>query len=103
MDTSLRKLTLAIPKAIKATIFDVLDDMTPALKGYSFLSAQGRGSGEELTSGPEKVLGASNMILIMLILPEAQISTVLETIRSVCARPKISYWVEPVLDFGRLQ
>lgn len=103
MDTSLRKLTLAIPKNIKASILDALDGLDPGLQGYSFVPAQGRGPSVELSTGPEKVLGASNIVLILIILPEAQIPSVLETVLAACSRPKILYWVEAILDFGRLQ
>jgi len=103
MDSPLRKLTLAIPKQIKGTILDVLDDMEPALQGYSLISAQGRGPLEELGSQAEKVLGASNVVLILVILPDVRIQMVLGAVLEACQRPNISYWVEPVLDFGRLQ
>lgn len=103
MDTPLRKLTLAFPRNIEASILDALDDMEPALQGYSFMVAKGRGPEMELTAVSERVQGAGNIMLVQIILAENKISDVLETIRVTCARPSISYWVEPVLDFGRLQ
>lgn len=103
MASTLRKLTLAFPRSIEASILDVLDDMEPPLQGYSFISAKGRGADMNLKAVSERVQGAGNILLVQIILMEHDISAVLENIRVTCGRPNISYWVEPILDFGRLQ
>jgi hypothetical protein len=103
MDAPLRKLTLAFPKTIEASILDVLDDMEPPLQGYSFMTAKGRGPDMQLSAVSERVQGAGNVVLVKIIVPENDVDAILEAIRINCSRPNISYWVEPILDFGRLQ
>jgi hypothetical protein len=56
-----------------------------------------------LSSSAEKVKGAMRVFAVLIILPEEHINAVLEAIRRACPRRQISYWIEPVLDFGRLQ
>ena len=103
MDTSLRKLTLACPRSLETAVLDVLDNMEPPLPGFSLIPAKGRGADIDLMSVSERVQGAGNIVLIQIILSETGIQSVLDTIRKSCGRAHISYWVEPVLDFGRLQ
>ena len=103
MDTPLRKLTLVCPKDIEPTLLDALDGIVPELPGYTILEGMGRGSTMHLASTAEKVKGAMRIFTVQMILPEARITDVLETLRHACSRRQISYWVEPALDFGRLQ
>jgi hypothetical protein len=49
------------------------------------------------------VKGAMKIITVLMILPENVIPLVLEAVRVACPRRQISYWIEPVLDFGRLK
>ena len=103
MDTPLRKLTLVCPKSIEPAVLDTLDSLTPELPGYTSQDGLGRGSSMHLASTAEKVKGAMKIFTVMMILPEEQIAGVLEAIRIACPRRQISFWIEPILDFGRLQ
>jgi nitrogen regulatory protein PII len=103
MDTPLRKLTLTCPKAGAISILDALDDIEPNLPGYTFIDGQGRGPQLDYMNASEKVQGAMRVVLIVIILPESQIEDVLAVVKAVYHRPQLSYWVEPVLDFGKLQ
>lgn len=103
MDTSLRKLTLVCPKVAGTTILDCLDNVQPKLAGYSFFTGQGRGEHLDLLSASEKVQGSMPVMMIVMILPEERIEHLLAEIKKAYRRPQISYWVEPVLDFARLQ
>lgn len=103
MDTSLCKLTLSCPKSGAVSIIDALDDLQPALPGYTLLDGQGRGPSLDYSSASEEVQGAARIVMIIIVLPADQIDDVLSMIRESYRRPQLSYWVEPVLDFGRLQ
>lgn len=103
MDTPLRKLSLVAPRNVEATLVDALDAMVPELPGYTSQDGHGRGSSMHLASTAEKVKGAMNIFTLVMVLPEDRINGVLETVRIACPRRQISYWIEPVLDFGRLQ
>ncbi len=103
MDTPLRKLTLTCPKAGAVSILDALDDIEPKILGYTFIDGQGRGPHLDYVNASEKVQGAMRVVLIVMVLPEEQIESVLAMIKEVYRRPQLSYWVEPILDFGKLQ
>ena len=103
MDTPLRKLTLVCPKSIEPTLLDTLEGLDPALPGYTSQDGLGRGSSMDLASTAEKVKGAMKVFTVTIILPEGGIPVVLEAVRIACPRRQISYWIEPVLDFGRLK
>lgn len=103
MDTPLRKLTLVCPKNIEPALLDGLDGLVPELPGYTCQDGLGRGSSMNLASSSEKVKGAMRVITVLIILPDERIAGVLEMVRRTCPRRQISFWVEPVLDFGRLQ
>lgn len=103
MDAALHKLTIACPASIEAALVDCLDNHRPELPGYTLARGDGRGSLSQLASAGERVRGAMKMILVLIILPEADVPPVLEAVRRACPRPNIAYWIEPVLDFGRLQ
>lgn len=103
MGTTLRKLSLNFPKAIEATLLDALDDLDPPLSGYSFMEGSGRGASISLASAQERVRGAMRVVRVEIILPEEQIETVLAQIAQAVETPQIAFWVEPILDFGRLQ
>ena len=102
MGAPLRKLTIICPREIEAVLADALDAMEPALPGYTVIEAHGRGPNMKPVSAVERVQGALRTAMFILILPQERISDVKETIRVACPRPQISYWVEPVEDFGRL-
>lgn len=103
MDQTLRKLTLVGPAAIESALIDCLDGMEPALPGYTILSGEGRGASADLPSPAERVRGAMRVITVLMILPEREIHPILEAVRQACPRPNIAFWVEPILDFGRLK
>lgn len=102
MGASLRKLTIVCPREIEAVLADALDAMEPTLPGYTMIEAYGRGGAMHPATAAEKVRGALRTAMFILILPHGRVEDVTEAIRSACPRPQLSYWVEPVEDFGRL-
>ena len=102
MGASLRKLTIICPREVESVLADALDTMEPRLPGYTMLEAHGRGGAMQPATAVERVRGAMRMAMFILILPQERIGDVTEMIRRAFPRPQISYWVEPVEDFGRL-
>ncbi|PQA86474.1 DUF3240 family protein [Hyphococcus luteus] len=102
MDAPLRKLTIVCPREVEAVLADALDAMEPSVPGYTLVEAHGRGAAMHSASAVEKVRGALRTAMFILILPRERVEDVTETVRGACPRPQISYWVEPVEDFGRL-
>ncbi|KJS26675.1 MAG: hypothetical protein VR75_06170 [Hyphomonadaceae bacterium BRH_c29] len=103
MDAPLRKLTLVCPKSVEPTVLDTLDAMLPELPGYTCNDGLGRGSSMELASTAEKVKGAMRIFTVIIVLPEEGIERILDAVKCACPRRQISFWIEPVLDFGRLK
>ena len=102
MDSTIRKLTLICPQVLQPTFLDMLDNLEN-LPGYTILNALGRGSSIDQMNQQEKVIGAMNTLMVIMILPESQIDEVLSSVTSNFSHTQISYWVEPVLDYARLQ
>lgn len=102
MDATIRKLTIVCPAVVEIALIECLDALEPALPGYTILAGEGRGQNMDLPSAAERVRGAMRVFTVQMILPEADIPRILEAVRTACPRPNIAYWVEPVLDFGRL-
>lgn len=103
MDTALRKLTLVCPARIETALVDCLDGLDPALRGYTILRGEGRGASADLPTTAERVRGAMQVITVQIVLPNERISPLLEAVAVACPRPNLAYWIEPILDFGRLQ
>jgi nitrogen regulatory protein PII len=102
MDSTLRKLTLTCPQVLESAFLDMLDSLEN-LPGYTILNALGRGSTIDQLNQQEKVIGAMNTLMIIFILPESQIDQILSAVATNFSHTQITYWVEPVLDFARLQ
>ena len=102
MDSTLRKLTLTCPQVLESAFLDMLDSLEN-LPGYTILNALGRGSTIDQLNQQEKVIGAMNTLMIIFILPESQIDQILSVVATNFSHTQITYWVEPVLDFARLQ
>lgn len=102
MDPTLCKLTLVVPRRVQQSVLDVLDRHDPPLTGYTLLPGEGRSSGLVPATGAEKVRGAVEIAMILLVLPEQRVPAILDAIRLCCAAPHIAFWTEPVRDYGVL-
>ena len=102
MGPPLRKLTIVCPREIEAALADALDAVEPPLPGYTIIEAHGRGGALQPASAVERVRGALRTSMFILVLAQDRIEGVTEAVRIACPRPQISYWMEPVEDFGRL-
>lgn len=103
MDTPLQKLTVIAPALLQGALTDCLDSLTPELPGYTSQTGEGRGPLIELKTPAERVRGAARIVSFTMIMPAEQVASVLDAIRETCPAPHISFWTEPVLDFGRLK
>lgn len=102
MDAPLCKLSIVAPRDIRPVIADALDDLEPALPGYTVVDAHGHGPDVSLATAAEKVRGAMRAAMFILILPQARVEGVLTQLAQRCQRRQIAFWTEPVSDFGRL-
>lgn len=103
MDTPVCKLTLTAPQDIAAVLADTLDALPEQVRGYTIIEADGRGPNIELLSPIERVRGAMKVAQFVIVLPREAVSEVLDRVAERCQRRQMAFWVEPVLDFGRLE
>lgn len=102
MEEQLCKLTLVYPPAAEDTIIELLLAAEPPHKGFTTWSADGHGLDFGEASAGERVRGRISRSVMVLVMPRARLSSLLETIRTKAAAPHLAYWVEPVESFGRL-
>lgn len=102
MDHDLCKLSVVCPREITPVLIEAFDASDVPLPGYTVVDAYGHGPDISLMSGAEKVAGAMTSSVIIAILPKEQVEAVKAMILAASPRPNIAYWVEPVLDYGRL-
>ena len=96
------KLTIAFPPDLEDDIVECLLDLPDDVGGFSVVSAEGHGHGFARASVRERVRGRVARRLLYVILEQPRVPTVLERLRATVRSPSVAYWVEPVLDFGRL-
>jgi hypothetical protein len=102
MDQSACKLTLVYPPAAEDHIVELLLNADPPLSGFTTWRAEGHGHDFGKASVQERVRGRVARGVLVLILPRSRLSSVLEDIRSKAAIPNLTFWTEPIDDFGRL-
>ena len=103
MGAALCKLTLIYPPASEEGLLAVIDELEPALPGYTTLKCDGHGVEFAHASAAERVLGRAERRCLMTVLSTAQAEVLLLTIKQEAPIPSLMYWIEPVEAAGRLQ
>jgi hypothetical protein len=96
------KLTVAFPPDLEDDILECLFDMPDEVGGFSVVSAEGHGHRFERASVRERVRGRVARRILYLVLEQERLPRVLDGLRATIRSPEVAYWVEPILDFGRL-
>lgn len=102
MDQSLCKLTLVYPLAAEDVLIELLLASEPVLHGFTSWSADGHGMGFHNVSAGEQVRGRVRRKVLALIATRARAAALLKEIADKLAIPHLAYWIEPVLEMGRL-
>jgi hypothetical protein len=102
MDQSLCKLTLVYPPPAEDGIIELLLASDPPLPGFTSWTADGHGMGFDNASPGEKVRGRVRRCVLTLIATRGRIRALLDEIAAHLAIPRLLYWLEPVLEVGRL-
>ncbi len=76
--------------------------LKPAIGGFTTFAGHGHGLDFATASIGELVRGHVERGVLMAVMPKSRASEVLETIRQKLPIPHMAYWLEPVLDLGRL-
>jgi len=102
MDQSACKLTLVYPPDSEDCIVELMLGAEPPLTGFTTWMAEGHGHDFSRASVRERVRGRVMRGVLVLILPRARLTSLLDDIRTKARIANLAYWVEPVEAFGRL-
>ena len=100
MNTTVR-LTLLFPPRLEAVVTEAISS-DPSLPGYTLLHAEGHSSDFAQASIAEQVRGRVQQRLLWMLLPQAQLETVLARLRTQVDAHDVRWWLEPVLAMGKL-
>ena len=103
MDRSPCKLTLVYPPEAEDGITELLLTAEPPLTGFTTLVAEGHGHDFANASTRERVRGRVRRGVLTVILSRGRLDWLLEEIRCKAAIQDLTYWVEPLEAFGRLE
>jgi hypothetical protein len=102
VDQDLCKLTLIYPLTAEDQILDFFLESRPELQGFTSFHAEGHGIGFERTSAREQVRGRIERGMLIVVLARGRLKALLEELRERIAIPNLTFWVEPVEQFGQV-
>lgn len=76
--------------------------MEPPVRGFTTFAAEGHGFDFSNATVRERVRGRVERCVLMAVMPRARTSQLLELVRRKIPVSHMAYWLEPVLDVGRL-
>lgn len=76
--------------------------MKPAIGGFTTFAAEGHGFDFAKASVRERVRGRVERGVLVAVMPRERSAQLLELIRQKLPVPHMAYWLEPVLEVGRL-
>lgn len=95
-------LTLVLPAALEDDVLDWLQGQTELVSGFSLLHGQGLGPHTTLTTSLERVQGRARRTLVQLALEQGSAQALVARLRQAWPLAEITYWISPLLAFGRL-
>jgi len=102
MSDTLYKLVLVCPDDLADAVASALLDMEPALPAFTTFRSDGHGLSFETASMTERVRGHVGRRIFWLVLKQGEAPDVLAHLAKSIRNPHVTYWTEPVLEFGRL-
>lgn len=94
------KLNLSCPVALGEQVAEYLLDSEWLEGGFTTIATHGYGHDFSQASLREKVRGHVQTLQIFAILPQGDLSSLLEALRARFPNPHMTYWTEPVQAFG---
>lgn len=76
--------------------------MKPAIRGFTTFSAEGHGFDFSKATLRERVRGCVERNVLVAVMPRDRAAELLEAVRQKLPVPHMAYWLEPVLEVGRL-
>ncbi|HMM76589.1 MAG TPA: DUF3240 family protein [Gammaproteobacteria bacterium] len=101
-EKALARLTLVFPPALEDRVVQLFLEQDPPLPGFTVLAAEGHGSDFSWASVREQVRGRVARKLLIVVLSQARAGSLIAALRSELANTASTWWLEPVIAFGRL-
>ena len=95
------RLSLVFPPRLGTALTEALV-AGAGLPGFTLLQAEGHSSDFSTASAAEQVHGRVQRRVLWMLLPRAQVDTVLAALRGQVDAQEVRWWIEPVLAMGRL-
>lgn len=94
--------TLVLPCALEDEVLDLLRQQADLVPGFSVLHGEGIGSEAPLTTAMERVQGRARRVFVQVAMRRADVEALEARLRAALKAPEVSFWVTPLLAFGRL-
>ncbi len=95
-------LTLVCHRSLEERLIDHLLQHPEWVRGFSMLNLEGGSQNELLSSMIEQVRGRSHRVQIQAVMNLDDAHALIAHLKREENNPEISYWITPVIEFGRL-
>jgi hypothetical protein len=102
MDQELCKLTLVYPQSAADAVVELILAREPPTAGFTTWAAEGHGFGFVNASVKERVRGRVERRVLVAIMARTDADDLLEQLLRETPIRHLGYWIEPVLEYGRL-
>ena len=100
--TDLQRLSVVFPPAIEERLLELLLEQEPPLPGFTVVAGEGHGADFATASVREQVRGRVAQRMVLMVLPAESIEPLITRLRASLPNRHVTWWVEPVVAFGRL-
>jgi hypothetical protein len=100
--STLVKLSLAAPASLEEALVEQLLERPEWASGFTLLQAEGYSRHHHRLSPQELVRGRAQRILVQIVLEAEHAQALLAHLHTRFPKPDVAFWLEPVLNFGRL-
>ncbi len=99
---TLVKLSLAAPRHLEEDLVEQFLARPEWASGFTLFKAEGYSRHVENLSTQELVRGRAERMLVQIVLEAKHAQALLGHLRSRFPKRDVAYWLEPVIEFGRL-
>ena len=100
--TTLVKLSLAAPLHLEEELVEQFLERPEWASGFTLLKAEGYSRHHETRSVHELVRGRTQRTLVQIVLEADNAQALLAHLKTRFPKRDVAYWLEPVIEFGRL-
>ncbi|MFM1886008.1 MAG: hypothetical protein RL026_1165 [Pseudomonadota bacterium] len=96
------QLVLAFPSNLEEDVIGFLHGEPTLARGFTLVAAEGFGQGAALDSAMEQIRGRARRRLVLLLMSRADARQLLERLARALKGSRISWWLQPIEDSGKL-